>query len=214
VWQAGRVRSFDAATATWQRRVADVADLVQWAASMRPATLGDARLVCVDGPAGSGKTTLARAVADAAAEHGSAGVVQVDDLLDGWGGLADAGDTVRTEVLEPLSQRRSGRYRRYDWHAGRFAERVAVAPADLLVLEGVGSWRSSYASWVTILVWVEAPRDLRLARGLARDGESLRPQWEAWLPAEASLFRQERTRDRADLVVDGTGEAERAVVLR
>jgi uridine kinase len=207
------VRSFDTVTAACQRRVADVADLVAWAASMRPATLGDARLVCVDGPAGSGKTTLGRAVADVAAQHGSVGLVQVDDLLDGWGGLVDAGVTVENEVLRPLSQRRPGRYRRYDWHAGRFAEEVAVAPVDLLILEGVGSWRSSYSSWVTMLVWVDAPQGLRLARGLARDGEALRPQWEAWLPAEAALFRREGTRAWADMVVDGSGEADRAVEL-
>ena len=32
-------------------------------AASRPPTLGAGRLVCVDGPAGSGKTTLARALA-------------------------------------------------------------------------------------------------------------------------------------------------------
>ncbi len=200
-------------TPTWRRRVEEVAELVVWTASMRPATLGRTRLVCVDGPAGSGKSTLAASVCAAAADLGTVALVQVDDLLDGWGGLDDAGHTLEYQVLGPLAEGRPGRYRRYDWHAGRFAEEVPVAPVDLLVVEGVGSWRTSYATWVTELVWVEAPRGLRLARGVARDGEALRPQWEAWLPAEAALFRRERTRERAHLVVDGSGEAAHAVVL-
>ena len=201
-------------TDAWGRRVGDVADLVVWTTTMKPPTLGDARLVCVDGPAGSGKTTLARAVRDTAAELGSVDLVQVDDLLDGWGGLTGAGRTLEDDVLGPLRQGRSGRYRRYDWHAARFVEEVPVAPVDLLVVEGVGSWRTSYASWVTTLVWVEAPQDLRLARWVARDGEALRAQWEPWLADETALFRREGTRERADLVVDGSGEAERAVELR
>lgn len=201
-------------TDAWGRRVGDVADLVVWATTMKPATLGDARLVCVDGPAGSGKTTLARAVRDAAAELGSVDLVQVDDLLDGWGGLTGAGRTLEDDVLGPLRQGRPGRYRRYDWHTARFAEEVPVAPVDLLVVEGVGSWRTSYASWVTTLVWLEAPRDLRLARWVARDGEALRAHWDPWLTDETALFRREGTRERADLVVDGSGEAARAVELR
>lgn len=201
-------------TDAWERRVGDVADLVVWTTSMKPPTLGETRLVCVDGPAGSGKTTLARAVRDAAAGLGSVDLVQVDDLLDGWGGLVGAGRTLEDDVLAPLRQGRPGRYRRYDWHAARFAEEVPVAPVDLLVVEGVGSWRTSYASWVTTLVWVEAPRDLRLARWVARDGEALRAHWELWLTDETALFRREGTRERADMVVDGSGEADRAVELR
>ena len=46
-----------------------------------PPTLGPGRLVCIDGPAGSGKTTLARAVEQAV--QGSR-LVQCDDLLHGW----------------------------------------------------------------------------------------------------------------------------------
>jgi uridine kinase len=199
---------------TWRRRVADVAELVVWAAWMQPPTLGDARLVCVDGGAGSGKSTLGRAVGDAATGLGSVTVVHTDDLLDGWGGLKEAGVSVREHVLAPVRAGRPGRYRRYDWHAGRFTEKVTVHPPDLLVLEGVGSWRASYASWVTTLVWVDAPVDLRLARGIARDGERLRPEWERWLPAEEALFRQERTHEHAAIVVDGTGEAEQEVILR
>lgn len=200
-------------TATWRRRVADVAELVVWSARLNAPTLGPGRLVCVDGPAGSGKSTLGEAVRDAAAEWGTTDLVHLDDLLDGWGGLPQVSRTLEREVLTPLSRGVAGRYRRYDWHQERFAGEHLVAPVDLLVVEGVGSGAASYASWVTTLVWVDAPVDLRLARGLVRDGEALRPQWLEWIRQEDELFRRERTRERAVMLVDGTGDAEHAVVL-
>ncbi len=165
----------------------------------RPATLGSGRLVCVDGPAGSGKTTLA---ADLAALAPDASVVHLDDLYAGWSGLAEI-DGRLAGLLLPLARGQAGSYRRYDWAAGGFAERVVVDPTPLLVLEGVGSFASRFASQVTVLVWVEAEYDLRLARGLARDGDTFAPHWEQWAADEAALFARERTRERADVVVDG-----------
>jgi uridine kinase len=197
----------------WRRRVADVAELVLWTSRMRRPTLGDGRLVCVDGHAGSGKSTLGRALCDLAAETGTSALVHLDDLLDGWDGLPQVAETLYDEVLCPLDEGRAGRYRRYDWHLARFAEEHVVEPVDLLVVEGVGSGASAYSSLVTTLVWVDAPAELRLARGIARDGEVLRPQWQRWMRAEDALFRRERNRERADVIVDGTGEAEQAVVL-
>lgn len=169
-------------------------------ARSRPATLGTGRLLCVDGPAGSGKTTLAAAVA--AIEPGSV-VVHMDDLYDGWDGLPRVEEQL-SGLLEPLSRGVAGTYRRYDWGAGRYAETRTVAPCDLLVLEGVGSGATRYAHLVTVLAWVEASPDLRLRRGLARDGEAMREHWERWQASEEAVFARERTRARADLVVDTT----------
>lgn len=61
-------------------------------------------------------------------------------------------------------------------------------------------------------MWVDAPPALCLERGVARDGEALRPEWLRWREQELEVFRREGTRNRADVVVDGTGEAENAVV--
>ena len=88
-----------------------------------------------------------------------------------------------------------------------------MEPVDLLVVEGVGSADSSYDDAITSLVWVEAPRELRVARGVGRDGEAVLPQWLRWMEDEDALFARERTRAQADAVVDGTGESDRAVVF-
>jgi uridine kinase len=193
-------------------QVGDVARLVVDKTFARPATLGASRLVCVDGRAGSGKSTLGEAVHAAAAERGTSCLVHLDDLLNGWGDLHQVSRTLETQVLVPLARGRPGSYRRYDWHLGAFAEEHLVPVTDVLVVEGVGSGASSYSPLVTMLVWVEAPAELRLARGMARDGEALRAQWRRWMQDEDALFSREQTRNRADVLVDGTG-ADQAVVI-
>jgi uridine kinase len=165
----------------------------------RPPTLGSGRLVCVDGPAGSGKTTLAGEIAVLT----GAPVVHMDNLYEGWDGLPRVGEQL-DRLLRPLSRNRPGSYRRWDWYADRWAEVVVVPPAPLIVVEGVGSGSRAHGGLITVLVWVEVPSDLRLQRGLARDGVEMDEHWRAWSLAEQEHFAQDDTRARADLVIDGS----------
>ena len=185
-----------------------------------PPTLGSGRLVCVDGPAGSGKTTLAAALhrtfRDTLREGPAGGRVRVlhmDNVYDGWAGLDAGMDTVASAVVGPLREARDGHYRRYDWHRSRFAEERVVPPCDVLVVEGVGSGGrlGGYPDAVTCLVWVATPSDVRLERGLGRDGDEQREHWLAWQRQEAAMFDRERIRERADVVVDGTSGRIRSV---
>ncbi|PVG82999.1 4-amino-4-deoxy-L-arabinose transferase [Nocardioides gansuensis] len=163
----------------------------------RPPTLGTGRLVCVDGPAGSGKTTLAAAVAALAPD---AVVVHTDELLEGWPGLPGLAATIEA-LLVPLAEGRTGRWRRWDWHASAWAETHEVAPGGLLVVEGVGSWAPAYSALVGCLAWVEADPDVRLDRGLERDGEQMRGHWLQWRQDEDELHARLRTREHADVVL-------------
>lgn len=198
---------------SWEPRVDEVADLLAWHVAGLSPTLGGGRLVCVDGPAGSGKTSLGRALADAAVRQGEATTVRLlhmDDVYEGWGGLAEAGPRLAADLVAPLRRGTTGGYRRYDWARGRFTEWVPVEPTDLLVLEGCGSGDSSYDEAITCLVWVEAPREVRVARGVTRDGEQVLAHWYAWMDDEQAVFSRERTRDRADVLVT-SGADETAV---
>jgi uridine kinase len=179
----------------------DTAALVLDLANARPPTLGSGRLVCVDGPGGSGKTTLAGALAE---RQPGTTVVHMDDLYDGWSGLLDVSGPLDA-ILLPLARGEAGSYRRYDWYERRYAETVVVAPGPLLVLEGVASGVRSHAHLATVTVWVTAPAELRLRRALERDGVALREQWHEWMRNEDVLFARERVAERADVLVDGSG---------
>jgi uridine kinase len=177
--------------------VSNAQDVLDLARSREP-TLGRGRLACVDGPAGSGKTTLA---AEIGALTG-APVLHMDDMFEGWDGLPRITDQLET-LLRPLAGGRSGSYRRWDWPGNAWAETILVPPAPLLVLEGVGSGSASVAELITVLAWVEVPYDLRMARGLERGGIGVADNWRQWAVDEQDLFARERTRERADIVVDG-----------
>lgn len=184
-----------------------VGALADSVAAARPR-LGPVRLVCVDGPAGSGKTTLTGALAARLAERGTdALVVHLDDLYEGWSGLEGSlWPRLAAQVLEPLRRVEPGRFQRYDWQRGAFAEWVDTPVPEVLVLEGCGSARTAADPVVSLRVWVEAPAALRLRRGLARDGESARERWLTWMDDESAHFARERTRERADVRIDAYGK--------
>src|SRR6266508_210733 len=139
-----------------------------------PARLGATRLVCVDGPAGSGKSTVAQRLAGIAERRGlTVRVLRMDDLYEGWDGAVRGFALLRDHVLARIAGGLEGRYRRYDWHSGAYAERhVVPADLDLLIVEG----------------------------------EALRDRWLDWMRWERDHFATERTRQRADLIVDGAPE--------
>jgi uridine kinase len=169
-------------------------------------TLGRSRLVCIDGPAGSGKTALAEQLRDAlqAGAGWRVPVLHMDDFYQGWTGLNDeVTDRIQTQVLAPLRERSPGRYQRYDWERAAFAEWHEVPAGPAVILEGVGSGAARYAGNTTLLIWVEAPAEVRLARGVSRDGESLRDEWVRWMRLEATFAAANRTRERADILLDG-----------
>ncbi|MEV0705904.1 AAA family ATPase [Saccharopolyspora sp. NPDC050389] len=159
------------------------------------------RLVVVDGPAGSGKTTLAAQLAEAL----PAQVVHMDDLYEGWSGMAGGVERLGAQVLDPLAAGRDGRYQRYDWHVGAFAEWHDVPRAPYLVVEGCGAGARRFADLTTFLVWVEAEDAERLTRGIERDGDDARSHWRAWMAAERAVYQAEGTARRADVRLDGWG---------
>jgi uridine kinase len=170
-----------------------------------PARLGRIRLISVDGPAGSGKTTLAARLAARAEARGlNVLVLSMDDLYDGWDGATRGFGLLRDHVLSRLAEGREGRYRRYDWNLGAYAERhVVPVSMDLLIVEGVTAADRGAEPWPSLRIWIETSNDVRLDRGIDRDGEALRDRWLDWMRWERDHFAAENTRERADLIVDG-----------
>ena len=162
--------------------------------------LGAVRLIVIDGPAGSGKTTLAGAVAARLAAVGErVTTLHLDDLYEGWGGLEGFWGRLEAGVLTPISRGEVGRYRPYEWPAGTWGEWVLVPPPDFLIVEGCGAAARAVDGRAAVRIWVEAPEAVRLERGLARDGQAMRDHWLAWMRDESAHFAREETRERADV---------------
>jgi uridine kinase len=175
-------------------------------------------LVALDGRSGVGKSTLARRVG---AEIGAGAlVIDGDDFYRGgddasWDALAPAEkvDLVidwrrQRTLLECLRRGHSATWRPYDWEAddGRLAGEVTAGPADVVILDGAYSARPELADLFSLRVLLDAPRDIRRARLLQREGARYRAEWEArWSEAEDLYFDQLMPPSAFDLVLDGSG---------
>ena len=161
---------------------------------------GPTRLVAVDGPGGSGKTTFA---ARLLASAGGATIVRTDDFasadypINWWPRMLE-------QIIEPLARGEQGHYQRYDWSTETLAEWRSVEPAPLVIIEGVSAGRAECAEHLSFIIWIDAPREVRLRRGIERDGPDALDDWKRWMAEEDEHFRRDPTRERADLIVDGT----------
>ncbi len=71
-------------------------------------------------------------------------------------------------------------------------------------LEGVSSSREAFRPYLALSIWIETPHEERLQRGLERDGETARPQWEEWMAREDEYVEREHPEQKAHLVINGT----------
>ncbi len=173
-------------------------------------------LVGIDGRGGSGKSTLARALA---ALSPTVTVVPIDDFYIPHGlrtpepeQLESATDDTdekrfRQQLVDPLSHDHPARYQRGDWPSEALAEWREIPAGGIVLIEGVATCRREWRELWDFRIWVDCPREQRLERGLARDGEAMRETWERWLPAGDRYEEEHRPRRSADLVVDGSSHA-------
>jgi uridine kinase len=173
-------------------------------------TVGPVRLVLVDGPAGSGKTTIAAALAG---RLDDAPVVHADELYEGWSVVAGAPDRptafarlaarVESWLLEPWTREEPGAHPVWDWAVGSWHEHPRTVPgAPVVILEGVGMAAGALRARAVLSVWVEHPDPAeRLSRVLARDGAGLRAEMARWQRDEAAWFERDATASGCSLVV-------------
>lgn len=163
----------------------------------RAAAGGDLTLVGIGGHGGAGKTTLAHAIPEAE-------IVSTDEF---WTGDGFDLERLRREVVEPLACGETARFASFDWVARAARGRRLIEPAGVVVVEGVCALHRDLRDAYAVRVWVDAPYHVRLARGVARDGEQARRTWvEHWIPSEEAYVARDDPVSCAHVVVDGTGD--------
>ncbi len=173
-------------------------------------------LVAIDGRGGSGKSTFARRLERASEEMT---VVEFDDFylpLAERRARTEAGDTeiggnfdwrrLRDQVLTPLSHDAPASYQRYDWPSDERAEWHSVPVGGIVLIEGNYSTRQELFAVYDYTIWIDAPHDVRLERGIRRGGADTRARWlTEWMPEEDRYIAAEDPAKRVDLLLDGTG---------
>ena len=171
-----------------------VTDLAALIAARQPVC-GATKVVAIDGPSGAGKSVLADRLAAETGAH----VLHLDEVLEGWHGLAAMPGRVARDALAPIAAGESGRLVRWSWVRDEPGPVLVCPPVPLLVLDGCGSGSRVIRPFLSLLVWVDGPEPLRRERAMARDGDAYEPWWDVWAAQERELFARERTAQAADV---------------
>jgi uridine kinase len=150
-------------------------------------------LIGIDGCGGSGKSTFA---AELSCSLGSVPVIHIDDFYKssqersrltnpkpiGW---QFDWQRLERDVLKPLNAGGEAIYQRYDWNMDRLADWRNIRTLSPIIIEGIYTLRPELSMYYDLRLWIECPRDIRLKRGLERDGDHARSQWEDdWMKEE------------------------------
>jgi uridine kinase len=159
------------------------------------------KLIAIDGWGGAGKSRLA---AELEERLPAVTVVHTDDFAGprrpGWDW-----ERFAREVLSFLLTDRLARFQRYDWNRDKLGGWQTVPIGGTVIVEGISSSRHELGPVWDLTIWVECSRELRLRRGIERDGEALRWKWETvWMPEEEAYVEAQNPIDRADVIVDGS----------
>jgi len=159
-------------------------------------------IIAIDGPAGSGKTTLAQKLLD---DLSDAQVIHMDDLYDGWSDPLSVKLTsgVISQLFEPLVMKLPIKYQCFDWKLNRFDSIKSIYQSRYLIIEGVGSGQKSFDKYLNILIWIQIDPQVGFNRVIARDGEQVRTEMLKFLDDQNIHFLAELTEFRADYTLNG-----------
>ena len=216
--EAKRIVLSSAARTTELREHQQLADVTEQAKDVVDGLLqlartqGATRVVAIDGAGGSGKTTLA----DAVAGHlNGAVIVHVDDFYrpmpdrerellgpeQGYHRYFDW-ERLRDQVLVPLRDDQAARYQLYDWTTGQLGAWREIACGTVVIVEGVYAARPELARYYHFTVYVDTPRGVCLQRVRAR-GENPEEWIRRWRAAEDYYLHTTWPQTRAKLLVRG-----------
>jgi uridine kinase len=178
-------------------------------------------LIGIDGPGGSGKSTFAAALCTALLQRATGAlIIHTDDFFcpfpdqneNDQSGLPDGEidwNRLLEQVITPIRDNRPGRFQKYDWPSRTLAAWHTIDVGGTVIIEGIRALHRALAPTYDFRIWLECPREVCLARGIARDGEEARRRWEQdWLPADDRFIRQHRPAATAELIVDGAGKSQ------
>lgn len=160
------------------------------------------QIILIDGPAGSGKTTLSLKLKSELSSELTCEVIHLDTIYNGWdNALTESLTNTLRSLLDSFLANKPFNLAQYNWATKSFNTHRIVQPADLLIIEGVGAGQSAIRAFATTLYWVEVDDEIGLKRVLERDGNEISQEMKNWKLREAEHFAKERTREFADFII-------------
>ena len=163
---------------------------------------GQTKIIVIDGPAGSGKTTLAKSLSGLLE---NCPIIHMDEIYDGWENALSpktSQDLVEW-IINPLLESRSIEFVKYDWYLEKRIEKVVINLPKVLIIEGVGSSSFEISKHVSLKLWIEVNKETGINRVLTRDGQQIQEQMKKWQSQESKFFIENNSKENSDIWIDG-----------
>ncbi len=163
---------------------------------------GQTKIVVIDGPAGSGKTTLAKSLSELLE---NCPIIHMDEIYDGWENalspktFSDLSDW----IIRPLLENKSIEFTKYDWHLEKRIQKVVISNPKVLIIEGVGSSSLEISEHACLKLWIEVNKEIGISRVLTRDGQHIQEQMKKWQTRESEFFIENNSKENSDVWIDG-----------
>lgn len=175
------------------------------------AERGGPAVIAIDGRCGSGKTWLARLIA----ESFPCNVLHMDDFYLPFARRAGDWETVpggnmdferlRGELLLPIQEGKGAVYRPYCCPRDSFGEAVPLPRRELTVVEGSYSRHPSMDIAYDLTIFLTCAGEVQRRRLKQREGSRFAAFEQRWIPMEENYFRRFDVEATSDMVLDTGG---------
>lgn len=163
-------------------------------------------IIAIDGRCAAGKTTLAKALAEAV----DCNVIHTDDFflpserktaerLSETGGNIDY-ERFFEEVIVPLKKNIPFSYRPYSCSLGEFTKPVSIIPKEVTIIEGTYSLHPYFKDYADIKVFIDISPSEQEKRLLLRNKELFERFVNEWIPMEEKYFDEFGIRKKCNLI--------------
>lgn len=170
-------------------------------------------IIAIDGPGGSGKSTLAE---ELLSYLPGAFTVHMDDFYKPKylreeplskteiGGYFDW-ERIEKQIIIPFAENRDIKYQKYNWQFDSLNDWVLIPKSSNVIVEGIYSSRKELSHYYNLKIWIECPPDVRLSRGIERDGIEMKEYWQkVWMKQENDYFEKQEPFKSANIIISNS----------
>jgi uridine kinase len=158
-------------------------------------------IVLIDGRAGSGKSTFAEALQQQLFRDGESAprVIHMDNIFEGWDGLALGSDYMVRFILQPLARQETASWQDWSWVKNQRSSWREFSGGTPLIVEGCGSLTERSKEHADISIWLEASEETRRERWIQRERHL--EKFDFWAAQELDFYAREKSQSLANLVI-------------
>ncbi len=158
-------------------------------------------IILIDGRAGSGKSTFAEALQRQLFRDGESAprVIHMDNIFEGWDGLALGSDYMVRFILQPLARRETASWQDWSWVKNQRSSWREFSGGTPLIVEGCGSLTERSKEHADTSIWLEASEETRRERWIQRERHL--EKFDFWAAQELDFYAREKSQSLADLVI-------------